>query len=741
MTASLPRVVEPARAVWDSSAVSLDTRFRRILAVAGLLLAFALIIPRILTYTPYARLGLTLDRAEDGSLRVASVVGPPALGLLEKGDVLLTVDGAPIEGPANARRGGRAWLPRDAFQLGVERNGEMFEITIPPARVSLWQRVRFLLFPLAAVIAAPLVAIVLFWRRPDLNTAAVFLWFTAVQAVSVVHGIYRFAEEEPAGTLRLLMGVMSWVVCWEPAAFLHFTTVFPRPRWRAGEWFKSTWMWMVLVAYLVPIYFVVHLLRFGRMPDDAYRVYASAAFLIGLASLIGRVVRPAGIDWHLTRTQRALILSAAGLYLAATTLDWLLRAESLFPFQQLPLLQIALPVVSLGVLLTPILMAFLITRDPVFDPRRLIEKGVPYALLSGVLAALYMVVVLLGQRLFAAVTGEQAVVFNVVAALVVAFAFAPLRSTLQRSIDRLFRRDPMALRAALDQAGSDLLGAVDANEVRGSVESGLRRGLGRSVTVEWPEQGPPRLLDPVELPEHARGAVDNLLQQAGIRLESLALQIQRAADERRAVELSEAATRAELRALYAQVQPHFLFNALNALAFLIETEPPAASRFAGRLADMLRYSVEAGSRERSLLSEEIGFVEDYLGVARERYDGDLSFEFHGAKDLLSSAVPPLLLQPLVENSLKHGYRSDRPTLRMRLDATRDDGWMTLKFSDDGHVNGSSGTGALGLGVGLANLEQRIRRFGGEDATVSAAPHDRGGFVVTIRWRDHAGGEG
>jgi len=721
--------------------VLLDARIRRALAVAGLLLAFALIIPRILIYAPYARLGLTLERTTDGTLRVATVVGPPALGLLEKGDVLLTVDGEPIERPSTARSVGRPWLPRGAFQLEVERGGRRFEVTVPPARLSLWQRVRFVLFPLVAVIAAPLVAILLFWRRPDLGTAAVFLWFTALQAVSVVHGIYVIPEQEPTGALRLLMGVMSWLVCWEPAAFLHFTVVFPRPRWRPGAWYRSPWVWTVVAAYLVPIYFVVHLLQQERMPEEAYQVYASTAFLIGLGSLVGHGVRPAGTDWHMTRTQRAMLLSAAGLILAGTTLDWLLRAESLIPFQQLPLLQVVVPVVSLGVFLTPILLAFLITRDPVFDPRRIVEKGVPYALLSGVLAALYLVVVLLGQRLFAAVTGEQAAVFNVVAALVVAFAFMPLRATLQRSIDRLFRRDPMALRAALDQAGSELLGAVDPAEVRASVESGLRRGLGRPVAVTWPEQGPPRLRDSIELPEHARAGAANLFLQAGIRLESLALQQQRAAAERRAVELSEAATRAELRALYAQVQPHFLFNALNALAYLIETEPPAASRFAGRLADMLRYSVEAGSRERTLLSEEIGFVEDYLGVARERYDGELTFEFDGPRDLMSLAVPPLLLQPLVENSLKHGFHSDRPRLHMRLEAGRTDGWMTLRFSDDGmHGNGSSGNGALGLGVGLANLEQRIRRFGGEDATVSAAPHDRG-FEVTIRWRDHAGAEG
>src|SRR6185295_4372669 len=114
-----------------------------------------------------------------------------------------------------------------------------------------------------------------------------------------------------------------------------------------------------------------------------------------------------------------------------------------------------------------------------------------------------------------------------------------------------------------------------------------------------------------------------LLTQAGVRLDNLRLTAERAA-----------ATRAELRALYAQVQPHFLFNALNALAYLIETDAEAAQRFSGRLADMLRYTVEAGERPAALLSEEIGFVEDFLGVARERYEGELAFDYRGPRELL-----------------------------------------------------------------------------------------------------------
>jgi len=287
------------------------------------------------------------------------------------------------------------------------------------------------------------------------------------------------------------------------------------------------------------------------------------------------------------------------------------------------------------------------------------------------------------------------------------------------------------VRDSLDQAGRELLGALDADQVRASVEAGLTRGLKRAVAVEWPAAGPPRLADPGEIPAEASAAVENLLLQAGIRLENLSLHEHRASDERRAVELREAATRAELRALHAQVQPHFLFNALNALSYLTETDPAAAQRFTERLADMLRYTVEASERPAALLSEEIGFVEDYLGVARERYEAALAFEYQGPREMLSLPVPPLLLQPLVENSLKHGCAPEAGALHLTLAAREDDGWVTLEFADDGTYTGN---GAPGLGVGLQNLEQRVRRFAGSGSRVTAGPRARGGFLVTLRWR-------
>jgi hypothetical protein len=372
-----------------------------------------------------------------------------------------------------------------------------------------------------------------------------------------------------------------------------------------------------------------------------------------------------------------------------------------------------------------------------FDPRRLVVGGLSYALLSGVLAAIYLAVVLGGQRAFASVTGEQTLLFSTLAALVLAFAFAPLRERVQRAIDGIYGRDPVALRRALDQAGRELLSALDPGMVRAAVEAGIDRGLRRSLPIAWPAGGPPRVADPEHAPEHALADIEVLLRQAAIRLDNLALADARAAAERSAVELREAATRAELRALQAQVQPHFLFNALNALAYLIETDPPAAQRFTERLADMLRYTVEAGKRPAVLLSEEVAFVEDYLGVARERYENPLEFRYAGDPSLLSASVPPLLLQPLVENSLKHGVSSGTAPLRMTLAATSRDGWLELEFADDGKPYGNGGPG---LGVGLENLEQRVRRFGGPGARMSSGSRDGGGFVVCMRWPREEGVE-
>ena len=740
---SHPRTVERSAAVWDSSPVVTRYALRRFMAVAGVLVALAFAIPRIVTHMPYQRLGITLAWTPQGNARVQEVVGPPSKGLLRPGDMLVSVNGEPFRKPVLGLS--RVTLPKQEISLEVLRQGARVSVIIPPVRLTLWQRVRFLVFRLAALVAAPLVAFALVWRRPDLGTAGVFLWYAALQGLAVVFQIYRHPEVDPAGVFRLWMGLYGWLACWTPAAFLHFLAVFPRPRWHAGRRIKSPWFWLVVISYLVPLYFVAALVRTGSLPRGPFMVFESLALGLGVVSLAARYAARSRPDWQPSRTQRALALGVAGLLMTGGVLGWVFEGGRNDAWLQFPAVRLIVTVVGFGMLLTPFVLAYLMARDPVFDPRRILERSIPYALLSGVLAAVYLSVVFVGERMFEAMTGEETAAFNVFAALLLAFAFAPLRERLQRALDRLFRRDPLALRAALDQAGRELLGALDRDQVRASVEVGLVRGLGREVALDWPEEGGPALPEGAELPDHARSAVENLLLQARIRLENVALQEHRAEAERRALASRVAATRAELRALHAQVQPHFLFNALNALSYLTEVDPRAAQRFTERLADMLRYTVQAGERAAAPLSDEIAFVEDYLGVARERYEGDLRFTYRGSEELLSAAVPPLLLQPLVENSLKHGFSAERRSLRLALNAETLDGWLTLTFGDDGDAGangandngGGNRNGARGLGVGLENLEQRLRHFAGPDASMVAGPDLGGGFRVVMRWRQDA----
>lgn len=708
-----------------------DIAPRRALAVLAVLVAVLVALPRFLTHTPYQRLGAYVNHGI-----VERVVGPPAEGLLRPGDELVSVEGIEFSRPGVSDSLRTHGWPHGPFTLAVKRAGELVPLVVPPVHLGTWARLRIYFYPIAAVIAAPLVAFVLVWRRPDLATAWAFLWFAALQGLGVLWGLYQFPQGELGSGFRLYLRVYEWLSWLYPASFVHFMSVFPRPRWRLRTGRIGPWLLLTIAAYLAPIVLWLVAGDAGKAPSDlVYNWYQALTLTVGVAFLLERYLRT-GTDWQPSAHQRALAVLAAFAVLSSALLN-LVAADPRFQASMPSSAQrLVFSSILVAWLSTPFIYAYLIADDPLFDPRRLVAGGLPYALLTAVLSAIYLAVVLGGQRAFASVTGEQTLVISLLAALVLAFAFAPLRERVQRIIDRGFGRDPVALQRALDQAGRDLLSALDPGEVRGAVETGIQRGLRRAVALDWPADAGPRLDDDENVPEHARVGVDALLRQAAIRLDNLRLAQERAAAERRSVELREAATRAELRALQAQVQPHFLFNALNALAFLIETDPPAAQRFTERLADMLRYTVEAGKRPAALLSDEIAFVEDYLGVARERYENALEFRYVGEPSLLSTAVPPLLLQPLVENSLKHGVGAGADALHLTLDAHRRGGWLELEFADDGQPHGNGGPG---LGVGLENLEQRVRRFAGADAYVNAGQREGGGFVVRMRWPSLEGG--
>lgn len=699
--------------------------------MAVLLAAAAIALPRFFTHSPM-RMGVGLEGWWSGEPPVVErVVGPPSLGRLEVGDRVLAINGESLTDRESMRKLMQQGLPRGPMELEIERAGERMTVTLPPVQLGAWERLRLVIFPIVAVIAAPLVAFLLVWRRPDLSAGWTFLWFACLQAIGTMFDLFQHPMVESTGLFRAYLTGYSVLVWLYPASFLHFMTVFPRPRWTDATRSRSPWFWFVGAAYLTPLVLWLFYARDGGPPGNVYGIFQGVVFPLAVVSLIERYARPRQGVWQPRSSERVLAILVGVMLFLGSGFGAAMQSPGVMGLIPPNVLKVLASVITVSWLLSPLFIAYLIANDPAFDPRRVLVQSVPYALLTGVLAALYLGVVLAGQRMFQDWTGEEAMVFNVVAAVIIAFLFAPLRERLQRGLDRVFGRDTALLRRAIDDAGQGLLGAADRDEVKRVIEEALERGLKRAVTLEWPESGPPRLAEGEEVPADAGAAVENLLSLTGIRLESLALQEERAAAERRAVELREAAARAELQALHAQVQPHFLFNALNALSYLTETDPAAAQRFTERLADMLRYTVEASNRRAALLSEEIGFVEDYLGVARERYETPLEFRFDGPRELLSVAVPPLLLQPLVENSLKHGCAPDAKALRMVLRAQETNGWLTLEFSDDGRTNG---TAPPGLGVGLENLDQRVQRFGGPEASMEAGPRPGGGFTVRLRWR-------
>ncbi len=200
-------------------------------------------------------------------------------------------------------------------------------------------------------------------------------------------------------------------------------------------------------------------------------------------------------------------------------------------------------------------------------------------------------------------------------------------------------------------------------------------------------------------------------------------------DELRAQEAKKEALRAELRALQARTNPHFLFNSLNTVAGLIEESPAAAERMIERLAALFRYTLRGSEAGWVRLAEEIEAVRSYLEVEAIRLGDRLESEVSVGPEAGEVLVPPLVLQPLVENAVLHGVAPRREGGRVRVEARRTDSSLVLSVADDGDGPGSSPH--RGSGTSLVELEKRLELLYGGDAVLASAPVSAGGFEVTL----------
>jgi anti-sigma regulatory factor (Ser/Thr protein kinase) len=190
------------------------------------------------------------------------------------------------------------------------------------------------------------------------------------------------------------------------------------------------------------------------------------------------------------------------------------------------------------------------------------------------------------------------------------------------------------------------------------------------------------------------------------------------------------ATNARLHALQMQIQPHFLFNALNTVAMLARSEnPERAADMITRLADLLRELVVDAPEARVPLRDELRFVERYLSIEQARYGERLRITVTAPDDALDVRVPRLLIQPLVENAVRHGLSGSPTSGAIDIAATRTDRWLTVQVSDDGAPQHDQA--APHEGVGLGNTRSRLRTLYGDSFELGIAS-SAAGTTVTMR---------
>ena len=187
--------------------------------------------------------------------------------------------------------------------------------------------------------------------------------------------------------------------------------------------------------------------------------------------------------------------------------------------------------------------------------------------------------------------------------------------------------------------------------------------------------------------------------------------------------------RAQLHFLELQLQPHFLFNSLNAIQELAHEAPNAAERMLRRLHALLARSLERSGQDEHSLGEELAALEPYLDIQRTRFEW-LAVGLHVNPDTRSAMVPHLILQPLVENAIRHGLAVRQGPAHIEVFAERRGDRLVMQVRDDG-VGLPTQTTPGRSGIGLRNASERLRQLYGRDHRFELRPREHGGVVVEI----------
>jgi LytS/YehU family sensor histidine kinase len=199
--------------------------------------------------------------------------------------------------------------------------------------------------------------------------------------------------------------------------------------------------------------------------------------------------------------------------------------------------------------------------------------------------------------------------------------------------------------------------------------------------------------------------------------------------ELRASELEKHLAQAKLQALQMQLNPHFLFNTLHSISSLMHHDVEAADRMIARLSDLLRAALAGAGTQQVTLRQELDLLQLYLAIEQVRFGSRLTVKLNIAPDTLGAQVPNLILQPLVENAIRHGIEPRARPGCIELRAHRQDASLALVVSDDGAGFGENG--AIKEGVGLSNTRARLRELYGAAHRFELARGQGGGVRVEL----------
>lgn len=202
--------------------------------------------------------------------------------------------------------------------------------------------------------------------------------------------------------------------------------------------------------------------------------------------------------------------------------------------------------------------------------------------------------------------------------------------------------------------------------------------------------------------------------------------------ELKMAQLEASLTQAQLQALRLQLQPHFLFNALNTISSIIYEDVQAADQMIVRLSDLLRLTLRNSQSQEVKLSEELEFLNLYLEIMRARFEERLVINFDVESGIQDALVPQLILQPLVENSIRHAVDPHSGVVTIGVCAKRENGALLLEVNDEGTGIVKDQQAALGDGIGLSNTAARLNQLYGAAHGLTLRNSDEGGLQVKIQ---------